>query len=605
MAAPDLELSTMAVVLLFIATLILLCAIACLVQCGRVKRAGGAASTKCAAAGAGTRTPMAPVSDEGYPFYAMTVKEILSLTDWHPHQHLLADGKLINLTADPAAGKGREVIFISHQWTGFNHPDPACSQLQALQRVLRSLMDGALDVRTNKELEAIYGIKIITPGTEWKAMLADALIWIDYACMPQPSVEDDLADQASDGAQVQDHRLLENASEAKQRVIEQLTAAVDSIPSYVERCTQMWVLVPATEHQDMADTTCDLYSWRSRGWCRMEFAASKLARGDDMPIVVIESGSTLYYLNPCDTVRLCPAQGDFTMSDDVTKVNSVLGKMHDAKVRDYVEQGDYDLARGLMIFRPNFAPVESTMEQEQGDVDTDPLASLKNRLRWRDETTEKKWMDETGWSLIALAAGLDDISSLKYLLAQLQPGESAEVLKKAVKPFKKKSSRLREQPFGEHIGTSFDDVTPLVLASTWGSPEAVQLLLDAGAATSMEAACGHLPCHCTGAVMGGKLDNLEVLIKHDPTLATKCGHNAMNALHFTCERSGPKTKQMIKLLLDSGADKSSVNARTEFGETPLYSLCRKAEVLSKDPEVLEVLTEAGASLDTGLGSTSG
>ena len=107
MAAPDLELSTMAVVLLFIATLILLCAIACLVQCGRVKRAGGAASTKCAAAGAGTRTPMAPVSDERYPFYAMTVKEILSLTDWHPHQHLLADGKLINLTADPAAGTRR------------------------------------------------------------------------------------------------------------------------------------------------------------------------------------------------------------------------------------------------------------------------------------------------------------------------------------------------------------------------------------------------------------------------------------------------------------------------------------------------------------------
>lgn len=453
---------------------------------------------------------------------------------------------------NPAAGKGREVIFISHQWTAFNHPDPACSQLQALQRVLRNLMGGGLDVRTNKELETIYQIKVVTPGSEWKAMLPDALVWIDYACMPQPSVEADPAQPQSGGAKakVQDHRLLKGASESKQRVVEQLTAAVDSIPSYIERCTQMWVLVPAIEHQDMQDTTCDLYSWRSRGWCRMEFAASKLARGDDMPIVVVESGTTLYYLNPCDTVRLCAAQGDFTVPADVGKVNTVLGKMHDAKVSYYLEQADYDLARSLLIFRPNFAPVEpATTTAAPGEDGEAALASLKNRLHWRDETTEATWMAETGWSLLGLAAAMDDFASVQHLLAQLkQQGDGGKaVLNQPVKAFKKKSTRLREQPFGEHIGTSFDDASPLVVASTWASPQVVQALLDAGAETSVEAACGHFPCHCTGAVMGGKLENLKVLIKHEPALATKSGHNAMNALHYTCERSGPKTKQMIQV----------------------------------------------------------
>ena len=99
MAAPgDDELSTLALVLLSVAALILLCAVGCAAQCWRVKRAGGAAQTGGAAGGAGTRTPMAPVSDERYPFYAMSVKEILALEDWRPHQHMLADGKLVNLT---------------------------------------------------------------------------------------------------------------------------------------------------------------------------------------------------------------------------------------------------------------------------------------------------------------------------------------------------------------------------------------------------------------------------------------------------------------------------------------------------------------------------
>ena len=593
-----------AIALCVVAGVVLCCAVACVAQCRRVKSQGGAKTQE---GGAGTRTPLAPVSPETYPFYAMRVKDLMELTEWLPHQKLLAAGKLINLGADPTAAKGREVIFVSHQWTAFDHPDPACSQLQALQRVLRKLLTGGLEVRTNGMLEAIYGIKVITPGTAWQAMLPEALIWIDYACMPQPSVEDDPAEQASDGAQVQDHRLLANASEAKQRVIEQLTAAVDSIPSYVERCSQMWVLVPATEHKDLPETTCDLYSWRSRGWCRMEFAASKLARGDDMPIVVIESSTMLYYLNPCDTVRLCAADGDFSVPNDVAKVNTVLGKMHQAKVDYYIEQGEYGLARALIIFRPNFAPVGSTSAIEDITIDVIPqagvgaLANLKKRIRWRDEATEAVWMAETGWSLLALAAALDDLAAVNYLLAQ---PNAAKLLKQHIKAHKK-DTPLKSQPFGYHIGTSFDHLDPLTCAATWATPPVVQALLDAGAKVTMDAACGHLPCHCTGAVMGDKIDNLAVMIKHDPTLATKVrDDNRFTALHFACERSGKRAKDIVQLLLDSGAT-GVVNNHNVSGETPLYTLCKKAEVLSKDPTVLSVLTGAGADINAELEHLNG
>ena len=55
--------------------------------------------------------------------------------------------------------KADKVIFISHQWTSFNHPDPKNEQLKALQMTIRNLLSGKTTVRTNWALEMSYGIK--------------------------------------------------------------------------------------------------------------------------------------------------------------------------------------------------------------------------------------------------------------------------------------------------------------------------------------------------------------------------------------------------------------------------------------------------------------
>ena len=60
-----------------------------------------------------------------------------------------------------------------------------------------------IDVRTNAYLEGIYGIKIITRGAQWEAALANSLLWIDYACIPQPSAADENEDQPAAVEQVQ------------------------------------------------------------------------------------------------------------------------------------------------------------------------------------------------------------------------------------------------------------------------------------------------------------------------------------------------------------------------------------------------------------------
>lgn len=110
-----------------------------------------------------------------------------------------------------------------------------------------------------------------------------------YISIPQPGA---VVDAASDGlkkeldtdgngiidqnelvnakANNSDHRLLSANDERVLQLVEGLKAAVDSIPSYVERSSMMWILVPPCKHQDLEGTICDFNSWRDRGWCRME-----------------------------------------------------------------------------------------------------------------------------------------------------------------------------------------------------------------------------------------------------------------------------------------------------------------------------------------------
>jgi hypothetical protein len=178
------------------------------------------------------RQPLAPVVPESYRFYALPVEALLKLEEWEPHQRLLGRGLLVDLTEQPT---DTEVIFISHQWTSFNHPDPTGTQLRALQNVLRKLMAGEMGVRTNCRLEGIYQVKLVTESGAWKRMLPGAYVWIDYMCMPQPYAGGKVPTMS-------DHRVLEASPEPirstcagieQRELTKQLRAAVDSIPAYV------------------------------------------------------------------------------------------------------------------------------------------------------------------------------------------------------------------------------------------------------------------------------------------------------------------------------------------------------------------------------------
>ena len=52
--------------------------------------------------------------NETYPMYVLPIATLLEMTEWIPHQELLAQNKLVKLSEVEADAS--EVIFLSHQW---------------------------------------------------------------------------------------------------------------------------------------------------------------------------------------------------------------------------------------------------------------------------------------------------------------------------------------------------------------------------------------------------------------------------------------------------------------------------------------------------------
>ena len=75
------------------------------------------------------------------------------------HQDLLKQGKLTRFEDLPL---GSFVIFISHQWNSFNHPDPNGRQMQVLSKILRDLRDGQYKTETDPFHVLFYKDNTIT-----------------------------------------------------------------------------------------------------------------------------------------------------------------------------------------------------------------------------------------------------------------------------------------------------------------------------------------------------------------------------------------------------------------------------------------------------------
>jgi ankyrin repeat protein len=130
------------------------------------------------------------------------------------HQELKRRGELVMWEDLPIDA---HIIFLSHEWIGWNHPDPHGVQLKTFLRVMQRLQSGKISqVEMNVFHTMMYKTNRIMKADEWKEMLSTTYVWIDWASMPQPS--------ACPSSVPKDE---------KKKMGKDLENAVKSIPAYV------------------------------------------------------------------------------------------------------------------------------------------------------------------------------------------------------------------------------------------------------------------------------------------------------------------------------------------------------------------------------------
>jgi hypothetical protein len=101
------------------------------------------------------------------------------------HQELKQRGELVRWEDLPFDAN---IIFLSHEWVGWSHPDPHGIQLKTFLKVLKRLQSGEISqVEMNVFHTMMYKTNLVMKADEWKEMLSTAYVWIDWASMPQPS----------------------------------------------------------------------------------------------------------------------------------------------------------------------------------------------------------------------------------------------------------------------------------------------------------------------------------------------------------------------------------------------------------------------------------
>mmetsp|Transcript_30138 Transcript_30138/g.76154 ORF Transcript_30138/g.76154 Transcript_30138/m.76154 type:complete len:679 (-) Transcript_30138:137-2173(-) len=422
-----------------------------------------------------------------YPMHVISVVDLLKMPKMVPHQELKSRGVLKEYTSD-IFGK---VIGVSHQWLGYSAPDPEGVHLHTLQEVLRRLMAGEW---STVEFYWLYAVmfKATSMKANWKASLPEMYVWLDYFSMPQ---------------------VLTGADKACMQAAAQ---AVQSIPSYMERCALLMVVAPPCKHNDTG-LVCNYATWRGRGWCRTELLACSLAPRQIPLMVCTGVNATPFLIHTCDGPRLSVGDGVFScctlghelngrrLDCDKVKVHAVLRTMLRAKVQLLRLQGNRDdqhfwaslqdtLLRGLPgvlnqrppCMDPKLAKVlaDQQKREQRAGVHSSPAEALSLRLGW-DEQDEAA-ASRSGFTLLMCAALSDNAAAAH----QLTSGPDA------IDPNIKLTNDY------SHLAYMHKGVRPLMVATAFASPDTVSALIEARAdpyAVNARGVCSLMTAACKGS----------------------------------------------------------------------------------------------------------
>jgi len=165
-----------------------------------------------------------------FPMVLVRFSDLKGAGKMPTHEELRTSGGLVFLDAPAQVRSFRErqhICFVSHQWLGYDEPDPARIQYKTLMAALELLQEAV----EGEDLREGNGVKRPT----------EIYVWLDIAAIPQ-------------------------------RNQKQQQRAIAALPFYASLAQTMIILAPSATHADTGED-CGLASYSSRGWCRCEVMA--------------------------------------------------------------------------------------------------------------------------------------------------------------------------------------------------------------------------------------------------------------------------------------------------------------------------------------------
>lgn len=237
-----------------------------------------------------------------FPMYTVPLQQALEMTCVEPHEKLKAKGLLVEFEKN--CGKA---MFLSHEWTGKDHPDPTFAQFSVFQDAMKHILLGRFShIELDYVTEALVPQSKPLPTREFRS--AQLFLWYDYFSCPQ------LKELHNDQVK-----------------------AIASIHAYVAQCSFFFALCPFLQDPVTSKVLCPS-SWEERGWCRLERTMRELSEGS---WVLIKSAERVELVVASRALGCPTGEGDFTVVADRVKLGPILAAALKGKMKRALTRSDF------------------------------------------------------------------------------------------------------------------------------------------------------------------------------------------------------------------------------------------------------------------------
>ena len=431
------------------------------------------------------------------------------------------------------------VMFVSHQWLGYEHPDPRGVQINTLCSVLRRLRSGNINcVSTDAFHVRLYQHSFRTHASEWRTMLSNAYVWFDFWSQPQPTISTCAVER------------LELETSIKNAIL--------SMPSYVERSDCLVILTPGAVHHDQFDKTTNRRAYkcyrtfRKRASCVFEMFAAYLSRRKSTPTLLIRSLlSDPVYVSPLDCQKLavglstfrCCEQNHTSTSCSRHVTRDSLDCLIKEKIKHLFHVKNVTMARWFVCMYKWWL-----RGLPQGNIEVVKMEDFDIALQWRKQNGDNEWYDRFGRTKLFYACVGNHESIVNLILRDIQSLNKEDRISYV-------NSKASKKPIIE-IGAP-GGCTALFAAMAWASPFIVSMLLKHGAdPRATDEGNRNVFMY---ASFYGRTDNLKMWMETFPDWDVSSrellnGNTALSlAIGF-----GPYNCSAVEFLLDVGLSVSSV-----------------------------------------------